>query len=222
MVKQKFVSGKSFDSTLLVQFIAVVVFIIGFIVSAGWISGVLSLTRVTSSTISMKFLTAMCFVLSGVLLYFFSLVKSTKNKTMLQVIIFNASIFLMLLMGTATVAIFFGVSTGIENIVIKEIEYGAETTFLGAPSVFTAIAFTLFSFAGMVFAFDLQKRIIFWVGAGIVLIGAIALLGYLFGLPMLYYDYPKITNPIAINTAFTFVLLGIGLILLSKGWKNED
>ena len=142
-----------------------------------------------------------------------------------QLVVFNASLVLFLLMGTLLLSIVFGVETGIELLIAEEKAPAVATPFLGLPSLMTMIAFDLIALAGFLSIFEINGRIILGLGVVVLLIGLVAMVGYAVGVHGLYYDFPEVTNPIAVNTAFLFVLVGFALCVfggcpsLVKGLK---
>jgi hypothetical protein len=52
--------------------------------------------------------------------------------------------------------------------------------------------------------------------------GLIAIFGYLFGLPLMYYQFTKATKPMAINTALSFILLGADLVIIGKNKSMHE
>jgi FtsH-binding integral membrane protein len=103
---------------------------------------------------------------------------------------------------------------------IKEAPGAVRTTIPGVPAIPTMICFILISLSG--FFFINNSGVSFGssiLGMLILLIGAIAVMGYLLNLPFLYYSFEGYTS-MAFHTAIFFVLLGIGIIF-SGGKETE-
>lgn len=196
--------------------ISIVAAVTAIIVIIGWIFDIGILKSVSAAWVSMKFDTAVSFLLSGIILYFIS--KAFEGDfDRAQVVISIASFVLIMLMGTLFFSALMGVHTGTEDIFVKETVMAPMTAAPGRPSVPTMFNFVLIAIAGIVTMLRSSKlksifRIIgFIVGA----IGISAIAGYSLNLPALYYFVEGLNSAMAIHTAVLFVLLGIGIICLS-------
>lgn len=201
------------DKKLISVILGAIAVLGGLIVMAGWTFDVPALKSILPGWVTMKFITAFSFVLSGILVVM--LAKKEKEEIS-KTIILVASFALLLLMITFIISLFFGVSTGIENLFVKEAEGAVKTTVPGVPAIPTMICFILVALSGVFFTFN-PKQIFgsFWLGILTSVIGGIAILGYLFNMPVLYYTFTGYTS-MAFHTAILFVLLGAGLMLLKE------
>jgi hypothetical protein len=192
----------------------------------GWIFKIDFLTRISSNGINMKFPTALMFFFSSVGLYLiFKMVRESYEFS--AIILPGIALLLFLVMGvillanftnteTGLMASLTGTQTGIENLFVIRGDpvYGAGS---GDPSILTILNFILFGCAclGALFDFVYKKKIFKIIGLFIVIISLISIIGYLFSLPILYFEINGLT-PIAFNTALMFFLLGCGLIIISR------
>lgn len=199
------------NAVFFVQGIGIFVGFVGFLAMFGWLFDVEFLRQWLAGTISMKFTTAVSFFVTGFLLFFLIKLRHVESVEYAQLVVFNASLALFLLMGTLLLSIVFGVETGIELLIAEEKAPAVATLFLGLPSLMTMIAFDLIALAGFLSVFEIDGRIIFGLGVVVFLIGLVAVVGYATGVHGLYYDFPEVTNPIAVSTAFLFVLAGLAL-----------
>ncbi len=185
----------------------------GMVVMFGWIFNVSVLTSILPIWVSMKFITALSFFASGVLV--FLLAQNEKNE-MLDYFTLVISFSLVLLMVVFLFSLFSGVSTGIESLFVKEASGAVKTTVPGVPAIPTIICFILIGLSklGSMF-FQKSSKIFMTMGVLIALIGGIAVLGYIFGIPQMYYTFPGYTS-MAFHTSLLFVLIGIALILIRK------
>ncbi len=195
--------------------IGVVVAAAGLAAMLGWYLGVQFLIRVLPSMVTMKFTTALSFLLSGITLYFIA--ESLAGRaTIAQVVLPAATLLIMLMMATLLASAIFGLETGIENLFVEEGTDAVKTTVPGRPSVVTMADFIAMGAAGVASLFRRAgAKIIFTCGAFIALTGAIALFGYIIGSESLYFSWPGISTGMALETAFLFVLSGAALIALS-------
>ncbi len=193
----------------LIVIIAAVCVIIGWIFDIGFFKSILP------EWISMKFTTAIAFVLSGITLYF--IVRAAEGEfDMAQVVLSITSLITILLMGTLFFSTVLEIRTGAEDLFIKEAAGTVKTVTPGRPSVPTMFNFILIASAGILTILNPEKFRLKLKIIGVVVgaIGAIAIVGYIIDAPLLYYYIEGINSAIACHTAGLFVLLGIGLLCL--------
>lgn len=211
-----------FFGVTIVQCCAGIVIVGAGIVLLGWILGLEAIKTFLSGTITMKIYTAICFMLSAIiLLLLFRCSKIKKSCDECSLAIFLCSILIFFIMGTILLETFFGVRYGIETFVFSE-DSSPETEFPHRASVLTILLFLTIAVTGfLTYAYSkaTKKRrdnIFFSCGWGCIVFGTIALIGYLTNIPLLYWKIPDFSNPIAVNTAFLFVVLGIGFVNLRQ------
>jgi hypothetical protein len=203
------------SSKNIVKLISFMVALSGALVIVGWIFNIGFLKSISPDWITMKFDTAGSFVLSGTILYF--IVRAQEGfYDLAQVIIFVASLIIMLFMGTLFFSSLFGIHTGIEDLFVKDTQAAIKTVIPGRPSIPTIINFLLIALGGILSIVSVQKLRFRLKVIGIVvgLIGAGAVCGYIMNVPSLYYYIAGINSAMACHTAALFVLLGIGLLCL--------
>jgi len=195
--------------------LSLIVIIAGICVIIGWIFDIGFLKSILPSWVSMKFDTAIAFVLSGITLYF--IVGAAEGEfDIAQVVLSITSLIIILLMGTLFFSSVLKIRTGVEDLFIKEAARTVKTVTPGRPSIPTMFNFILIASAGILTIlnpekFRLKLKII---GVAVGAIGATAIFGYIINAPILYYFVEGINSAIALHTAGLFVLLGIGLICL--------
>jgi hypothetical protein len=194
-----------------------IVMITGIMVMIGWIFDIGILKSISPSWISMKFDTALVFVLSGITLYYIAGAREGKFDRA-QVALSITTLIIVLLMGILFFSTVLGVRTGAEDLFIKELPGTVRTVIPGRPSVPTMVNFILIAIAGIMTILNpenLQSKLKI-PGLIIGAIGAVAVVGYIFDAPLLYYFVEGVNSAIALNTAVLFVLLGMGLVCLSE------
>lgn len=200
------------------KIISIAIIFISIIVMLGWFFSISLL--INFSSISVKFLTALCFLLSGFTLFF--IIKYEEGEyDWAQVVIPITTLIIFLIMVTLLVSVFTGIDTNIEDLFIRESIGATDTEFLGRPSVVTMINFILIALAGILTLFKVKKikKVLHWLGVVIALFGGVAIIGYILDLPILYFTIKNISNPIALISAFLFILCGVNLIFISKEIK---
>lgn len=195
--------------------LSLIVIIAGICVIIGWIFDIGFLKSILPSWVSMKFDTAIAFVLSGITLYF--IVGAAEGEfDIAQVVLSITSLIIILLMGTLFFSSVLKIRTGVEDLFIKEAARTVKTVTPGRPSVPTMFNFILIASAGILTILNPEKSRLKLkiIGVAVGAIGATAIFGYIINAPILYYFVEGINSAIALHTAGLFVLLGIGLICL--------
>jgi hypothetical protein len=197
--------------------LAWIVLIGAIVVIVGWILDISVLKSILPIWVTMKFITAVCFLLSSIIvLILFKKDKGQITEMLLVVLSFS----LLLLMISFFFSLFSGISTGIESLFVKEAQGVVRTTIPGVPAVPTMLCFILIGLAGSLYSLNSEKkRVIVVLGGIVALIGLIAVAGYLIGVPAMYYSFPGYTS-MAFHTALFFVLLGVSLSFISREVKE--
>jgi hypothetical protein len=192
--------------------LGVVVILIGFTVMAGWFFNVPILKSILPVWVTMKFSTAVCFVLSGIILW--SVACEIKGKECFaQVLLPICTLCLFLIMFTLLASSWLGIRTGIEDLFVKEPASAVKTTIPGRPSIVTMFAFCLVAVCGSVVMLKPKRmrEILTVLGSIVALIGAVGVMGYILNVQELYYSVKGFSSAMACHTAILFVLLGVGL-----------
>jgi hypothetical protein len=204
-------------SGIIAQILAGIVLIGAIVVMVGWILDIPVLKSILPIWVSMKFITAVCFLLSSIIVLI--LFKKGKGQIM-EMLLIVLSFSLLLLMISFFFSLFTGISIGIESLFVKEAQGAVRTTIPGVPAVPTMLCFILIGLAGSLYSLNSEKkREIVVLGGIVALIGFVAVIGYLIGVPAMYYSFPGYTS-MAFHTALFFVLLGVSLSLISREVKE--
>ncbi len=195
---------------------AVAVCLTGLLVLVGWTFDLGVLKSILPQWVTMKLLTALAFILSGMSLWVIA--KRAQGETLLsQVLLPILSVTIVLIMATLLFSALMSAPLGIEDLGVKERHF-TKSVKSGLPSLGTMIAFILFAWAGMATAFSTRKvekrvKTLGWMVGGL---GGVGVLGYLLNADLLYYYLPGVSGAMAVHTAALFVLLGAGLILAAR------
>jgi hypothetical protein len=202
------------------QIIAGFSVMIGCMVMIGWYLDITVLTSIMPQWIRMKFATAICFVFSGIIVYALTF-KKEERKEIRQIMLMVLPTLLVLVMGTLFLGSIFGFQTGVENIAFIDVHEINTPIFQGRPSVATMAAFLLIATIGFLYNSNkATKKTFSVIGAIVGVIGSVGVIGYLIGLPALYYEIPTFSNAIAIHTTILFALLGFAIGLI--GQQQEE
>ncbi|MBW7956976.1 MAG: hypothetical protein H3C68_03705 [Deltaproteobacteria bacterium] len=195
--------------------ISIVVAAGGLIEMSAWWLGVEFLKTLAPGYVTMKFSTALSFLLSGVVLYYFS-EAARGEMSGAQVALPISTLVILLLMSTLLASALFGLEAGVEALFVMEDPSAVMTEVPGVPSIATMLDFILISALAIAVLF--RQRVLPWwfrsFGAFIALTGLSALMGYLLDMPRLYFFFPGLSGAMAIPTSILFVLIGICLFII--------
>lgn len=206
-----------------VKILAFFVAVVSFLVAVGWIFDIGFLKSSLLNMTAMKFTVALCFVASGAIL--FSIAKEREGDSfILQTITPALALFILLLMATLLMSIIFGINTGIDNLFIVEKAGAISTVAPGRPSMAAMVNLILIAISGILVLANSprQKTYLILFGGLNVTTGAVAVIGYGIGVPILYYYIPNINTALALNAAILLILTGIGLILCGKTASKQN
>ncbi len=187
----------------------------GILVVIGWVSDISIFKSIGPSFITIKFITALSFLLSGILLYLLAKTENKKSETVEIALPLVAS-FILMFIGILFFSWLLGINSGFENIFVHEAAGAVKTTkpnALSIPTIFAFLLIALSGFAGF-FSERHKKNLFKTVGYIVATIGGVAVFGYILNNPLVYYYVPNINTGMALYTAILFMLVGIGFLLL--------
>ncbi|MCK5171722.1 MAG: hypothetical protein KAQ75_17725 [Bacteroidales bacterium] len=209
------------EKSIIVKPLAYIVTFGGAIVIAGWILEIEVLKSILPMWVTMKFITALSFFLSGIVLFFVT--SSLENRSdFTQIILAISTLIILFLMTTLLISSLSNTRSGIEDLFIREYGDAVKTTKPGRPSIGTMINFIFVAIAGILTLFDIKNlnRKISIIGLIIVVIGSIAVLGYVLSIPFLYYTLEGYSTAMALHTAILFIITGTGFFVAGKNKKR--
>ena len=205
------------DYVLISRILVLLVMLGGTIVLIGWIFTIPMLTSILPTWVAMKFITALSFFWSGILV--FLLAERSNGETKSELVEYLTTIIsftLLLLMVIFLISLLSGVSTGIENLFVKEAPGAVKTAVPGVPAIPTILCFILIGLVKLIrLALPHENKVYHVMGMIVTFVGGVAIVGYILDIPILYYYFSGYT-PMAFPTALLFILLGIALIVFSK------
>lgn len=205
--------------------IALIIGVESLVVMLGWILGIDWMTRIVPFGINMKFITAVLFFICAIGLYLMALAIEGE-RVMAHTLLPGVALIIFIVTTTLLVSKILSIPTGVESLFVSSIGPIDFTTAMpteGWPAIPTLFNFILFALAGITALFPgtLRDKFILGTGYFILLVGCIAVAGYLFNLPALYYEVSFSTVPMAFNTALCFILLGFGLTRVLRPGGNQ-
>jgi hypothetical protein len=187
--------------------LSTVVIIASILVIIGWIFDISILKSLFPAWVSMKFDTAITFLLSGITLYF--IIRAVEGEVdKAPVALSITTLIIILLMGILFFSALLGIHTGAESLFIQEASGAVKTVTPGRPSLPTMLNFILIALAGILTMLNPE------IGYVVGMIGALAIVGYIINAPLLYYFIEGRNSAMACHTAILFVLFGTGLLCL--------
>jgi len=202
------------------KILALIVIVSAVVVMVGWIFDITALKSILPQFVTMKFVTAVSFLLSSVSLYC-TIRVNEKGADVTKIILVFVNFLIILIMTSLVISIFVGIKTGIEDLFISESAGAINTTVPGRPALATMIAFIFVASAGLLNMFGKSRRVriaTLILGALIMIVGMLAIIGYVVNVPQLYGSFDDISTAMALHTAILFVIIGIGFVLI----KNDD
>ncbi len=201
---------------------AAIILLVGLAVMLSWIFDGKTFENISPASVTMKFTTALCFFLSALVLYAFSGADGGR-ESLWRVVSILSSFAIFTIMGTFFITDLLQVDTGLEYIFVKDMP-GAYLDISDYPSLLTVIIFfitALFGFSNSLGLFQ-KYHVGKIVGIFMAAIGAVAVAGYIFNAPVLYYTFPVISNSMAFLTAVSFIILGAGFLAVSPPKENNE
>ena len=189
---------------------------IGLVVMFGWFANVDLLKSILPNWTSMKFSTALSFLMTGIIIYLLAEQRHT-NSDLAKILIPAPIVVILFFMVTFLVSNVSGITTGIENILVTE-HNAAGTVVPGRPSITTMINFILIVITSLYLLISQKSRQKFVTGIGLILLAnsTFAILGYITNLQSMRYEVGNFSSGMAIHTAFTFMIVGIAFVFLTK------
>ena len=210
---------RSIDKTSMA--LCIIMIICGILVMMGWAYNIQTLKSLLPQFANMKFFTAFSFVTSGIALLMMLVPKRLRSAS-IEYILVMSSLSVFFIMGIFFFSNIFGINSGFENLFYEQLS--AENSFPGRPSIATMFSFLIISILGISDVLskkDIKDKYLSISGWLIIIISAIAVIGYILGIPNLYYSFQGVNNSMALNTAILFIISGIVMLKLKKAIKGK-
>ena len=194
--------------------LAVAAMVVASVVISGWLLDVDTLQSVFPGLATMKFNTALCFLLCGASLYFRRENRRTAHTAARRVSMACAAAVLALALLTL-LEYGLSINLGIDELILQDPDT-PRSAWPGRMSVATAVDFTLLALSLLLLDvnFLFVRRGAALLALLTTFIGGAALLGYLYGVKAFQF---AVFSSMALHTALLFVLLGLGILLARPG-----
>ena len=188
---------------------AAITAMLGLVVLAGWALAIPLLKSVLPGAVEMKVNTAAALVLAACALFMLCNRPSPLLRRSAQALALAVAA-----LGFATFGQYaFGWQLGIDELLFRDTT-NAYNPFRGRMSPYSGIAFALIGLALAALPHPSLRLLVRLAAASVMVIGAITFLGYLWDAKELVTDIWLL--PVAVNTAFGFLLLGAGTLLANR------
>ena len=199
---------------------AAVIIAISVAVCVGWIIDHETIKRVCDGWVSMKVPTAFCFALIGLMLFVMSddMVRFSFRK---ELTVSFLSLMVLGVVGLETIsALVPSLDLSIANVPAADIF----TVKPGLPSLAGLFGLLVSSCAGLAFVFNTVRwrRRVMMCGATLMMIGGIAVVGYVLRVPALFYFVPCVSTGMAIHSAALMIMAGAAFVIISRSKADRS
>lgn len=204
------------------EYFSLLIILVALGVLFGWVFQIDFLKNPFSYGIAMKFITAVCFIFSGIIL---SVISKTEENNRYndysQIILPILSLFIMLIMVPPMFSMLFGIHFDTEMLIVSNRFEKVLLIGLGMPSFNSTIGFILIALISLLEILKIKRKKIFILTLDVILllISLFALLGYLVNAPIMYFQIIDKSVGMALLTAILFMLWSLGLIFCYRS-KN--
>ena len=173
--------------------------LLGLLVIFGWIFNIPILTSISASWVTMKLMTAICFVLTGLS----GIIKNNYHSSVLSMIVI---IIVSFCLGTDSVNIFQDTEVMSSN--------------HGVPSIMTIVSFLIVNSYLTYRTYKLPQHI--QPVIALLIISIVCIIGYITFIPILIYYIPDVSSAMALHTAIGFLISAMAINKDNQTQKNED
>ncbi|WP_411826343.1 ATP-binding protein [Luteolibacter sp. AS25] len=199
--------------SFLIRAVAICIGFLGILVISGWYLQFPKLVQILPTLAPMQYNTALCFIIASL-----GLCAATLNRRGSVAII---GTFLFLIGGVSGIQYILDLDLGVDELLFTHYIF-TETSHPGRMSPPTALMFSLSGISLIYLGIEYQElvgiRVAGLLGSLVAILGVIAMVGYIFGLPGAY-GWGHLT-PMALHTALGALLLGLALMGIS--WLMES
>ncbi|MBI2631618.1 hypothetical protein HYW75_01295 [Candidatus Pacearchaeota archaeon] len=204
----------------IVQGISYITIIVSLAVAFGWIFDITLLKSIMPDYPPMKLVTSSSFFLAGFITLLLQSNKARRNKVKILFLCI-LSLLLLLIMLIYLYNTLYDVQNLQGNAINNLSNEGINDniyTFLSRPSMISMLSFILITLVVLSNIFNLKNSEKYQIIIGIIIsfLGIIAILGYIFNIPGLFYYYGQLNSGMPLHSAILFVFIGIGIYLIGK------
>lgn len=203
------------------RIIAITTIATGIVVAYSWLFNIDELKSIFPNVPTMKFNTAISFIMSGISLYFIARIREG-DLTKAHIVLPITTMTIFVMMVSIILSIFIKVQTGIETAFVEEKSL-VLTIVPGQPSLASIACFVMVLALGISALYSVRffTRLSTLLGLAILVLGSIGIIGYVVGQPVLYYYVEGISTGMAPHTTVLWILLGYAFTLLGKTKEIE-
>ena len=212
------------NRTIAVKILSGAVALAGLFVSLGWILGVPAFESILPIWPVMHFTTGVSFLLAGIAVYLIAELILEEKQEIAAVILPFVAPLILLAIGVLLAIDLFYPGSSLEGLFVQDVSHAAFAGTVGFPPVGSIVSFILVS---VITAFSLYDRDgldlkLFLAGSIVSLTGGLALVGHFLNVPLLYYSLFGWSSAMPFNTAFLFLMLGTGMVLIQPSSSQKQ
>ena len=203
------------DAARIVKGLSLLVSLAGFLVVLGWIFSIPTLKSILPFWPAMHLSTGICFLLSGIAIYFIS--ESQRGKKEVSAVILPVvSPLILLAMAFLLLVEIFYAGSALEDLFVQDVVGATAAGVAGFPPVGSVVGFILIAVMGAFALYEPQsiRRNLFLSGLVVSFAGGLALVGHFFNLPFLYYALFGWSSAMPLQSSLLFLGLGTSMVLV--------
>lgn len=212
---------KNMETYKIVNILASIILFVGLLVTISWVFNIDGLKSFWFGEATMKFGTALSFVCVGISLLLVT--RMRKGKIVLGYIgLPILGLIIIMFLSVNTVSTIIGANIGLSMLFDNDPISTINTISPSRPSIGTLVNFTIIVAALMfiLINFVRWRKLVIGIGTTVGIISGIALAGYAFNLPFLYFDFANISNAMAFHTVILSLITGISFMLIGNDKNN--
>ena len=212
---------KNIETYKIVNILASIILFVGLLVTISWVFNIDGPKSFWFGEATMKFGAALSFVCVGISLLLVT--RMRKGKIVLGYIgLPILGLIIIMFLSVNTVSTIIGANIGLSMLFNDDPISTINTIAPSRPSVGTLVNFTIIVAALMLILIDFVRwrKLVIGIGTTVGIISGIALAGYAFNLPFLYFDFANISNAMAFHTVVLSLITGISFMLIGNDKNN--
>ncbi len=188
----------------------------GIMVLAGWWLHVPLLMSIVPGLVTLKPNTALCFILTGLALWLLHISEEARDRRKAQIIMARLCAVIVALIGIGSACErWFGWTLGIDELLFRQTLLATPVPRPGLMAAATGLGFFFLAAALVLLDWETPRKKrnpAHVLALAVVMIGFVSLLGYLYGVQLLFGAGGY--TVLAVHTATLFVLLGTGILFV--------
>lgn len=199
-----------------IRLVSILAATFSFVFIIGWVFGLVPLRNPLNLKVSLKLVGAICFFLSALVLW--SVQDFKKEAKTFSLSLIGSVMGLLLITLSFWFSIFFGLRTGVEDLVLRTSKIASDVMMPGAPSLLSSFNFLLLGLFGLLVMLQSKLELFFSriIAYWLILSGLNMIFGHVFNLPLLTSKIQGLSDSASLYSGFFFLLFAYGLYLFGS------